>query len=147
MCAHELANYLTFTNLVTPKKIDETIMGIIDKYSSPISDESFNVEELQHEIKEIMWNYAGIIRDEDSLLKGLDEIYKIKSNFRKGDKCLNKREYELRNMICVAQLIMKSALKREESRGAHYRTDFPNPMEEGVHNSILKGEGEPSFVK
>lgn len=145
--AYELANYLSFTNLVPPKKIDESIMGTIEKYTEPISDEVFDIESLSQTLKNIMWNYAGILRDEDSLLKGLDEIYKLKSSFRRGDKCLNKSEYELRNMICLAQLIIKSALKREESRGAHYRTDFPFTKEECVHNCVIKGEGEPSFVK
>lgn len=147
VCAHELANYLSFTSLIPPKKIDESIMKTIDKYTSPLSDESFNVIELKTKLKEIMWNYAGILRDENKLLKGLDEIYKLKSGFRRDVKCLNKQEYELRNMLCVAQLIIKSALKREESRGAHYRTDFPQTEEKGIHNCIIKGEGEPSFVK
>lgn len=147
VCAHELANYLTFVNLVPPKKIDETIMEVIERYSMPISDESFNVDDLKSQLKNIMWDCAGIIRDENSLLKGLDEIYKLKSNFRQGEKCLNKQEYELRNMICCAQLIIKSALKREESRGAHYRKDFPNINDIGSHNCVAKGEGEPSFVK
>ncbi len=147
VCAHELANYLSFNNLVPPKRIDETIMTVIEKYEEPISDENFDVELIKLELKNIMWQYAGILRDEDLLLKGLDEIYKLKSKFKRGRKCLNKQEYELRNMLCVSQLIIKSALKREESRGAHYRTDFPMAKPEGVHNCVIKGEGEPSFVK
>lgn len=147
VCAYELANYLSFTSLVPPSKIDENIMNTIEKYMEPISDETFDVAELKSKLKDIMWNYAGILRDEDKLLKGLDEIYKLKSEFRRNTKCLNKQEYELRNMLCVSQLIIKSALKREESRGAHYRTDFPNKKEEALHNCVIKGEGEPSFVK
>lgn len=147
VCAHELANFLSFTSLIPPKKIDESIMGKIDLYTSPISDETFDVSKLKSELKDIMWKYAGILRDENSLLKGLDEIYNLKSKFRRGIKCLNKNEYELRNMICISQLIIKSALKRDESRGAHFRLDFPKTKEIGVHNCMIKGEGEPSFVK
>ena len=147
VCAYELANYLSFTSLVPPSKIDESIMNTIEKYMSPLSDETFDVDSMKSRLKDIMWNYAGILRDEDKLLKGLDEIYKIKAEFRRDTKCLNKQEYELRNMLCISQLIIKSALKREESRGAHYRTDFPQLKEEGIHNCVIKGEGEPSFVK
>ena len=147
VCAHELANYLSFNNLEPPKRIDETIMATIEKYTAPLSDESFDIDIMKKQLKDIMWNYAGILRDEDSLLKGLDEIYKIKDKFKRGTKCLSKNEYELRNMLCVAQLIIKSALKRQESRGAHYRTDFPEKKEEAVHNCVIKGEGEPGFVK
>ena len=147
VCAYELANYLSFTSLVPPNKIDESIIKTIDKYMEPLSDESFDITELKARLKDIMWAYAGIQRDEEKLLKGLDEIYKLKSEFRRGDKCLNKQEYELRNMICVAQLIIKSALKRKESRGAHYRTDYPKLQNEAVHSYIIKGEGEPNCVK
>lgn len=147
VCAYELANYLSFVSLVPPKKIDESIMDTIEEYMLPLSDESFDIDEMKTQLKSIMWNYAGILRDENKLLKGLDEIYKLKSKFKRGTKCLNKQEYELRNMLCVSQLIIKSALKREESRGAHYRTDFPNLKEDVVHNCVIKGEGEPSFVK
>ena len=145
--AYELANFLSFSNLVPPQKIDETIMDIINKYTQPLSDENFDVQDLMSEIKTLMWNYVGILRTEESLLKALDKIYELKRKFRRVDKCLNKQEYELRNMICVSQLIIKSALKRTESRGAHFRTDFPTTLEKAEHNCIIKGEGEPSFVK
>lgn len=147
VCAHELANFLSFSNLVPPQKIDETVMGTINKYTQPLSDENFDIPELVSELKDLMWNNVGILRTEESLLKALDMIYDLKRRFRRSVKCLNKEEYELRNMICVAQLIVKSALNRKESRGAHYRLDYPNHTEVGNHNCIIKGEGEPSFVK
>ena len=147
VCAHELANFLSFSNLVPPQKIDETVMETINKYTQPLSDENFDIPELVSELKDLMWNNVGILRTEESLLKALDMIYDLKRRFRRSVKCLNKEEYELRNMICVAQLIVKSALNRKESRGAHYRLDYPNHAEVGNHNCIIKGEGEPSFVK
>ncbi len=147
VCAHELANFLSFSNLVPPQKIDETVMDTINKYTQPLSDENFDIPELVSELKDLMWNNVGILRTEESLLKALDMIYDLKRRFRRSVKCLNNEEYELRNMICVAQLIVKSALNRKESRGAHYRLDYPNHTEVGNHNCIIKGEGEPSFVK
>ncbi len=147
VCAHELANFLSFSNLVPPQKIDETVMNTINQYTKPLSDENFDIPELMSELKTLMWDYVGVLRTEESLLKALDKIYDLKNRFRRSVKCLNKQEYELRNMICVAQLIVKSALERRESRGAHYRLDYPKPFTEGNHNCIIKGEGEPSFVK
>ncbi len=145
--AHELANYLSFVNLVPPRKIDENIKHTIDSYSIPMSDEDFDVESLKLELEEIMWEYAGILRSEESLLKGLDLIFALKQKFDRKTKCLNKSEYEFRNMMTVAQLIIKSALKRRESRGAHYRIDCQELYPEAIHNCIIKGQGEPSFVK
>ncbi len=145
--AHELANYLTFVNLVPPRKIDESIKQVIDSYSIPMSDVDYDIDSMKTELEDIMWENAGILRTEDSLLKGLDLIYRLKSKFDRKTKCLNKAEYEFRNMLTVSQLIIKSALKRCESRGAHCRLDYPETLEMGIHNCIIKGQGEPSFVK
>lgn len=147
VCAHELANFLSFNNLSTTDKIDENMLHTIEKYSEPISDETFDVADMKMRLKNIMWTYAGILRDENSLLKGLDELYKLKSEFKRGEKCLDAAEYELRNMLKVSQLIIKSALNRKESRGAHFRTDYPTTNEVGKHNCVIKEEGEVSFVK
>lgn len=147
VCAYELANFLSFSNLIPPQKIDETVMSTINKYTQPLSDENFDIPKLMSELKSLMWDYVGILRTEESLLKALDKIYDLKKRFRRSVKCLNKQEYELRNMICVAQLIVKSALERKESRGAHYRLDYPSQFKEGSHNCIIKEEGVPGFVK
>lgn len=145
--AHELANYLSFMNLVPPSKIDENIKKVIDSYSIPISEDDYDVESMKSELENIMWENAGILRTEESLLKGLDLVFALKNKFGRKTRCLNKSEYELKNMLTVAQLIIKSALKRQESRGAHCRLDCPVTFEEGIHNCMIKGQGEPSFVK
>lgn len=145
--AHELANYLSFVNLVPPTRIDENIKKTIDSYAIPMSDENYDIDEFKSELKEIMWNNAGILRTEQSLLKGLDSLYELKNKFKRQAKCLNKSEYEFRNMLTVSQLIIKSALERKESRGAHCRIDYPDKFDEGIHSCIIKGEGEPAFVK
>ena len=147
VAAHELANYLSFVNLVPPRKIDENIKKTIDSYSIPMSDVDYDIESLKLELEEIMWEYAGILRSEESLLKGLDLIFALKKKFDRKTKCLNKSEYEFRNMLTVAQLIIKSGLKRRESRGAHYRIDYLELYPEAIHNCMVKGQGEPSFVK
>lgn len=48
--------------------------------------------------------------------------------------------FELKNMVVVAKLVTKSALYRKESRGAHYREDFPETKEEWRGNIIIKGK-------
>jgi len=68
-------------------------------------------------IKTAMWNGAGIIRSKESLTGVLNRLEMIENEV-KGD-------LELRNMLTVARLITQAALDRTESRGAHYRTDFP----------------------
>ena len=52
-----------------------------------------------------------------------------------------------KNMLTVSLLIAYCGLLRKESRGAHYRTDYPNMKEEAVHSFITREEGVPDFVK
>ena len=145
VCAYELADYLSFNNLEIPKKIDEGIKKMIDVYSRSISGKSYNVSELKSELKEIMWNKVGIIRTEASLNEAKNEIHKLKDNFKRLRKCLNKDEYEYRNMLIVSSLIVESALTRKESRGAHCRSDYGQTLSEAVHSNIIKNEEEELF--
>ncbi len=146
VCAYELADYLSFANLSTPKKIDENIRTLINLYSQPISEEDYNVEALKQKLKDIMWNNVGIIRSEESLLKAKTEIAELKKGFKRSRKCLNKDEYEYRNMLTAAFLIIEGALSRKESRGAHCRSDFKMTDEVARHSDIIKTE-EREFCK
>lgn len=146
VCAYELANYLSFANLIPPKQIDESIKAIVDKYSVETEYEEYDVDALKNKLQELMWDYVGILRTEKSLKTADVELQKLKSEFSTSAKCYNKEEYEFRNMLTVAQLVIDSALQRKESRGAHARTDYPQTKEKAEHNCIIKGEKKPVFV-
>lgn len=148
VCAYSVAEYLKTLELKTPKQIDENIKSIIDKYTDEeiILDE-LDIAQMKQKLQEIMWNDAGIFRDEHSLLKAINELDILKSEFPRSYKCASREEYEFRNMLTVAQLIVNSALMRRESRGAHYRTDFPDTNEECVHSIITKDYKVPDYVK
>lgn len=146
VCAYELANYLSFANLTAPKQIDETIKTEVDKYSEEIDYVEYDVDSLKSKLQEIMWDYVGILRDEKSLRIAEDKLQALKSEFSTGAKCFNKGEYEFKNMLVVAQLIINSAQKRKESRGAHFRTDFQTTADVAEHNCMVKGEKGLVFV-
>ena len=139
VCAYELADYLSFANLSTPKKIDENIRRTIDVYSQPLSDTDYNVADLKAKLKDIMWNNVGIIRSEESLLLAQNEVNKLKTAFMRTRKCLNQDEYEYRNMLTVAGLIIEGALNRKESVGAHCRSDY-NAVKSNVERGKLERE-------
>lgn len=147
VCAYEAANFLKCETLVTPKQIDGEIKSIIEKYSDETELEPLNIDDLKNELKDIMWTYVGILRSEKSLMTAIEKLGELELKFPRKDKCLDKSEYEFKNMLTVAKLVAHSALRRKESRGAHYRLDYLNTNEDCVHSCLTKKEGELDFVK
>jgi fumarate reductase flavoprotein subunit len=89
---------------------------------------------LQRELREVMWEDAGLVRDGDSLGRALAAIDRIEAGLDSigvaGDPALNTAWQDwlsMRNQTVAARLIARSALARGESRGAHYRRDHPAP--------------------
>jgi L-aspartate oxidase len=79
------------------------------------------------EIQSIMWNYVGIVRSCLRLNRALRRINLLEKeieDFYKRAK-ITPQLLELRNIVTTAKLIIISALKRKESRGLHYTTDYP----------------------
>jgi succinate dehydrogenase/fumarate reductase flavoprotein subunit len=70
-----------------------------------------------------MWNGVGIIRSQGSLEEALGKLVKVENQLNFTP--VSPDELELKNMLLVAKLITQAALDRTESRGAHYRTDYP----------------------
>lgn len=148
VCAYSVAEYLKSLELKMPKQIDENIKSILDKYTDEeIILEELDIPSMKKTLQEIMWNYVGIFRDENSLLTAITEIRRLQSVFPREYKCLSREEYEFKNMLLVSDLIANSALMRKESRGAHCRTDYPNTNDECIHSYMTKKEGVPDFVK
>ena len=73
-------------------------------------------------IRDLMWRKAGIVRNRTGMTEAIAELQRILSSMPPPN---TRRAFEARNMAEVALLIARSALARLESRGAHYRTDYP----------------------
>lgn len=82
-----------------------------------------DIEEVRSQLRELMWQKAGIIRDGENLKNALITVNKWEASCFPN----NRGSFELQNMIQTSKLIIQASLKREESRGAHYRKDFPYP--------------------
>jgi len=86
---------------------------------------------IKRKLKNIMWDYVGVFRSGESLNKALKEIKLLETISLKvsSDSMYMNKEVieaiELKNMIIIAKCVILSALKRKESRAAHYRSDYP----------------------
>jgi L-aspartate oxidase len=93
--------------------------------SQAISQNEVEVGKARASLRSLMWQHAGLVRDAGGLQKLLAEVDKLQKHF--GMPEARRDAIELANMLVVARLIAQAALTREESRGAHFRTDFPQP--------------------
>jgi L-aspartate oxidase len=84
-----------------------------------------------------MTRNVGIIRDEKGLTTALDKISSCAQKIR-DMKNETITDFELQNIALLSRLVIESALEREESRGAHYRSDFDKTDDEKWKKHIIK---------
>jgi fumarate reductase (CoM/CoB) subunit A len=125
-----------------------------EKIQNIFKDGDIYPHEIKTELMETMWENVAIIRNETvlkSALKKIDEL-KMKSMNMKVDNELgfNKNlidALEIENMITLASLVTQSALLRRESRGAHYREDYPKKDERWDRSIVLNKNKDFRYLK
>jgi len=133
---------------------DATVLhDVVSPQAAPASltaVEEARIETLITGLQAAMWSYAGLLRDESTLREGLAaqqafaaELALLEQQGKNG-----RRLAEAVAMSSVARAILQSALARTESRGAHYRNDFPQRDDANFQkHSIYRGEDEIVFEK
>lgn len=103
------------------------------------SDEDIVVAHNWDELRRFMWDYVGIVRTNKRLKRALNrtrllmrEINEYYGNYKVSPDLL-----ELRNLVVVAELIIRSAMLRKESRGLHFTLDYPQTKDESASPTIL----------
>lgn len=119
-CAQHIHNH----PMKTPLMID---LPDWDESQVSCSDEEVIIQHNWHELRLFMWDYMGIVRSTKRLERALrriellkQEIHEYYSHFRVSNNLI-----ELRNLLQVAELMVRCAMMRKESRGLHYTIDYP----------------------
>lgn len=115
-----------------------------DRITGLIKDGSIKPQELKKRIKKLMWEKVSIIRNEKNLNEALKELMEMEKSLN-DLKVEDKKQYntdlqtalEVINMVQIATLVVKSAILRRESRGAHFREDYPETKDEWKKSIVL----------
>lgn len=104
--------------------------------------ERISIKQNWDEIRATMSNYVGIVRSNERLLRAQKrmEVIRDEVEMHYHRHPVSKHLIELRNLVLVAQLIIRSALKRHESRGLHYSLDYPEKLDVAQDSLLLAGQ-------
>ena len=124
----------------------EEITSLINQATQTFErTEGENPFQLQYDLQEMMQDLVGIVRNEEELQHAKVELNKLIQRER-NVRVIGNREYnngwhtaqDLKNLLTVSEAITLAAIQRKESRGAHFREDFPNKDEQGgKFNSVI----------
>lgn len=146
--ANRLASNSLLEGLVFGNKIAELISETLKErshtdikieYEAIREELTIDCKDIISKIQTLMTKKAGIVRNGKELSQALVELDKIYDTI-KGMKNDNVAHFELQNVTLLSRLLVKSALQREESRGAHFRSDFPDTDNDNWRKNIILSE-------
>jgi fumarate reductase flavoprotein subunit len=148
IAGEEMAKWVTSQNLQECNM--QEVLASIKAHEAPLERPAGDIELIRDALAECMWDDVGISRTKESLLRArtkLDQLGQQLHQIGVGDI---QREYSitwqdwmnLNNLILVSKSVTEAALSRENSRGAHYRDDFPQPgsLEESYFTAVQLGK-------
>jgi L-aspartate oxidase len=136
--ANRLASNSLLEGLVFAERVARDLRDLKALKSVPAAGPSWRVPALRDRgaaqvaadrVRAIMWDDAGIVRSAAGLWDAFDRLMNIEDRLPEGAT-------EELNLVQTAQMIVWSALQREESRGGHYREDFPRPRKSKMHVEV-----------
>src|SRR5208282_3726995 len=121
---------------IDERQVDTAIRAALEPFDSGASpgSQAESAYQIQQELQEMMQDLVGIVRTQAEMERAIEGLARLKERARRI-RVTGNRQYNsgwhtalaLRSMLLVSEAITRSALERPESRGAHFRDDFPNP--------------------
>jgi succinate dehydrogenase / fumarate reductase flavoprotein subunit len=116
---------------IDPQQADEVVRTALDPFNRPGAGEG--PYQVEHDLQTMMQELVGIVRREDEIRRAIDGLKTLRERAAKVSVTGN-REYnpgwhtalDLQNLITVSEIVARAALERKESRGGHFRDDFPD---------------------
>ncbi len=158
---------LDIRNMGALRDPDETILSAeIERAQRPFAKKAGHIQSLRHKLQEAMWEDVGVMRTQAGMERGLERISDIKAELLEtgvdaSNLAFNLTWHDWLNMASlteVSEVIAKAGLVRENSRGAHFREDFPEPgdlessyftvaQQSGVEVSVSREQVQFTIVK
>jgi len=142
--ANRLASNSLLETVVFAQRVVQRTIDTPDG-SAPLTDDARDLSEpiaaeagppTREEVQSLMWADVGIVRDAEGLRRAKAVLSAWEASLPAPT---NRESQELADLVLCSRLVTESALLREESRGAHYRRDFPQPRDEWRHHLVFRG--------
>jgi succinate dehydrogenase/fumarate reductase flavoprotein subunit len=120
------------------------------RLESLIGENNEITSKLTHDLQETMWNKVGIIRNGNRLKEAVDKIGEIRmesENAKAADIPGLMHRLELDNLLLVGEMVTRAALLRTESRGSHFREDFPTEDEKWLANLFITNRNDEMLIE
>lgn len=136
---------------------DETRIAVeIERALAPFHKPKGDTHGLRRELMDLMWDDVGVLRTAESLTRGLDRLDALAAAFMETGLADDSRVFNLtwhdwlnlRSLIDISETIAQAALSRENSRGAHYREDFPDDggLENSTFTVVRQADGDMTLT-
>ena len=130
--------------------VDETVLDEeLARAIAPLSAKPGNIQDLRNRLMNVMWDDVGVMRDASGIRRGIERIAALKLEMETIGVASNNLAFNLswhdwlnlQSLIHTSEVIAKAGLSRENSRGAHFREDFPDagPMDQSYFTVATDG--------
>jgi len=139
LASNSLLEVLIFSKRIVQRTKEGTAGHAIGKgelkyYSLPQREVSAAIPLSLTALQALMWERVGIVRSGETLEEAASTLAAWERNLKKAS---DRSSYELNNLVLTARLVTEAALIRQESRGAHFRTDYPQPSPDWLKHIVF----------